>query len=129
MATFLVLGNIMHKEDGTAVRIMPLLEKEFPMHEFLVFDPNESIPSGCEKLLIIDVVKGITKVEVLTEKDIHRLRDFPKVGMHDFDLAFQLKMLTNIGIIKEIHIIGIPYGMDDNAALEQAITAIRALQP
>ncbi|MEM3364231.1 MAG: hypothetical protein QXS93_01845 [Candidatus Micrarchaeia archaeon] len=128
MARFLVLGNESVFEDGTAVRLMPLLKKEFPMHEFVVFDPNESLPVENKDLLLIDVVRGIKRVEIFTEEDIDRFSDFPKVGVHDFDLTFQLKLLLRLGKIKNVRIIGIPHGMDDKTALAQAVNALRALR-
>lgn len=130
MARFLVLGNLVVKEDALALELVPGLRKRFPLHRFEEFDPSENIEGKFEEetLYIIDVVKGIRKVELLTERDLGRLAGFPKNSVHDFDIAFQLKLLANLGIVKKMVIVGIPWGMGKKEALEQVCEAIKRLE-
>ncbi len=119
---FLVLGNSAVYEDGLAVRLIPKLQTHFPQHEFVPFDPNEQIAS--EEVWAIDVVKGIEKVCILDENDVHRLKSPPTATLHDFDFAFQLKLMINLGIVKKVHIIAIPYGMEEMDAEREVCGAI-----
>ncbi len=120
-----MLGNASVKGDDGAVRLIPDLKKSFREHEFVEFDPNEKLDE--KEVWIIDVVKGIRSVQLLTEKDVDRLKNFPRMTIHDFDFAFQLKLLMNLGVIERVHIVGIPYGMEKKKALGQVCDAIRKM--
>jgi Ni,Fe-hydrogenase maturation factor len=110
---FLVVGNTIYKPDSSAVNLIPLLSERFPEHEFVHFDPNEGI--DCDELYIIDVVKGIKEPVILTEKDVEKLKDFPKVSAHDFDLGFMIKLYIMLGKIRKVRIVGIPEILNEDA--------------
>jgi Ni,Fe-hydrogenase maturation factor len=116
----LVFGNILVKEDNLALKLIPRLRKEFPNIEFKEFDPTENLEAEIEdgKLYILDVVQNIK--DPLIIKDFDQLQTNKVYSMHDFDLAFNLKLLKKIGKLKEIEIIGLPTEMDE----EKAITSI-----
>jgi len=115
----LVFGNELVREDSLAVKLIPRLQKEFPDIEFKHIDPCENLEAEIEqgKLTIIDVMQGIKKVIVI--KDIEQIKQDKIYSMHDFDLAFNLKILHKIGKLKEVEIIGIPWDMDEERALRE----------
>ena len=108
MARFLVVGTRNAKGDDAALALMRKLSERFPNHEFAEFDPSEESLKG--SVFIIDVAKGIEKVEVLSENDIDKLRDFPKTSAHDFDLAFSLKVAMLAGAVSKVRIVALPFG-------------------
>jgi hypothetical protein len=108
MVRFLVAGNAIIKEDGgDLLKLVPALRRRFKNHEFTEYDPNEGM-SG--EVWIIDTIKGINSVLLLSERDIDKVEVPPNVSMHDFDIATQLKLYINLGIVTKVHIIAIPYG-------------------
>lgn len=115
----LVFGNSLVKEDSLALRIMPNLQEEFKEIEFKELDPAENLEDEIEdgKLIILDVAEGIEKVIMLDK--IEQLKTNKICSMHDFDLAYNLKILKKIGKLKEIKIIAIPQDMDEKEAVLQ----------
>lgn len=106
MTRFLVFGNSEYEQDNAALKIIHKLAERFPEHEFVHFDPTEGFHET--ELYIIDVVRKLKHPVLITEKEIERLKDFPKVSIHDFDLTFNLKLYLMLGKIKTIRLIGIP---------------------
>jgi len=129
MAIFLIVGNPVIEGDNVVHKIMDRLRRAFPQHEFTEYDPNEGVGilENKDGVYFIDAVKGLSRVEVLTEKDIDKLRDFPKVSAHDFDFTFHLKLLSKLGVLKEIKIIGVPYGMEEEEAYTQLREIIQSI--
>ncbi len=77
--------------------------------------PNEDLPFvGEEEVVILDVIEGINKVTVLTEKDLDKLVLPPRSSAHEYDLGFQLCYLKKLGKIKRVRIIGLP--IEENKA-------------
>ncbi len=68
--------------------------------------PDELLDAQEEDIVILDVVKDASEVMVIN--DISRLKTRSLVSLHDFDLAFFLKLMQGMGINKNIRIIGIP---------------------
>ncbi|MFH1400289.1 MAG: hypothetical protein ABIH41_02110, partial [Nanoarchaeota archaeon] len=58
------------------------------------------------KFVILDVVKGIKEPMVL--QDIEKLKTTKMVSLHDFDVAYVLKLLKEMGRLQDIRIIGVP---------------------
>ena len=56
--------------------------------------------------LILDVVKNIKKPMLI--QDIHQLRTRGIMSMHDFDVAFFLALMQQMGKAMDAKIIGIP---------------------
>ena len=46
--------------------------------------------------------------------------------MHDFDLAYNLKLMKKVGIINSIKIFGVPIGINKQKALNQLIELIKS---
>ena len=116
---FLVFGNPLVEKDNLALKLIPKLQKHFPNIEFKEFDPTENLESEIENktLFVLDVAERIDKVVVL--EDINKLETIGKYSMHDFDLAYNLKLLKKIGKLKNVKIIAVPMNMDEDEALDQ----------
>lgn len=116
----LVFGNPLLPEDSIPIRLLPKLRRKFPEIEFVEFDPTEEIEEEAKKgIFAIDVVKGVKHVSLLTESDIDRLILGPSASIHDFDLAWNLKILKKLGILKKIAILGVPPDYPEKKALEE----------
>ena len=106
-------------EDSLALRILPRLKKLLPEIEFIELDGTESeeIASYGPDVTILDVAKGIDKPVVITDLD---QLDLPRVvSMHDFDLAWNLKLLKKIGKIRSVKIVAVPTAYPDKMAIEK----------
>ena len=116
---FLVFGNPLVEKDNLALKLLPKLKKEFPEIEFKEFDPTENLEAEIEnkKLFIIDVVEGIEKVVIIN--NIDKVELIKSCSMHDFDLAYNLKLLKKIGKLKEVEIIGLPMDMSEKEAFRE----------
>lgn len=110
-----VFGNPLVKEDSLVLRILPRLKKEFNNIEFLEFDPSEDFNE--ERLVILDVVKGIKEVKIIEDIDKIELKNI--YSLHDFDLGFNLKLLKKIGKLKEAVIIGVPMLINEEKAFQE----------
>lgn len=106
-----VFGNEDVVGDKLAFEVAEKLAEDFPEIKFQKVNPNEDLPFvDQEQVLILDVVWGLERVEVITEKELERLNMPDRVTAHDYDLGFQLKYLTKLGRLKEVRIIGLPMG-------------------
>jgi len=111
----LVFGNPLVPQDSLALRILPALRKKFPKIDFIELDGTDDLHEYGRNLVILDVAAGIKKVSVVEDLDDLEL---PRVlSMHDFDLAWNLKILLKAGMIDSVKIIAIPQGMDEKKAL------------
>ncbi|MDO8647270.1 MAG: hypothetical protein Q7R70_02540 [Candidatus Diapherotrites archaeon] len=110
----LVFGNPNVDSDNIALKVADQLQKTNG-HGF-TFEIVES-PEGIEKfgkrLLIMDSVQGLDRVELL--HGLNKIRLAPRITTHDFDLAFNLKLLEKTKKIEKISIIAVPqdYGLQD----------------
>jgi Ni,Fe-hydrogenase maturation factor len=112
-------GNEYVKEDSQAKELADELEIEGV--EFIKCNSPEDLLDEKERIVILDVVKGIDKIQLL---NIDQLKARNIVSLHDFDLNFFLKLMKSIGKINDITIIGIPM---DNVNKEQLKETIRKL--
>ena len=104
-----VFGNTDLPQDNQAIKITTQLQKTFPEVSFIFVKPNEDVPFvGEKKVIILDTVQGIEKVELIKGEDLDRISVAPRGSVHDFDLAFQLKYLKKLDKIGEVSIIGLP---------------------
>ena len=104
-----VFGNIDLPQDNHAILAVKELKKKNPDITFIIIKPNEDLPFINEKkVIILDTVQGIEKVELIEDKDIDKLSLSPRTSVHDFDLGFQLKYLKKIGKLGKVSIIGLP---------------------
>ena len=102
-----VFGNELVAPDVRAKRLAGLLKNDLPGVTFVMCDdPCQLIDRPAGQLVILDVVENADEVVLL--RDVDRLASRRIVSLHDFDLAFFLKLLERTGAIKEVVIIGIP---------------------
>jgi len=120
---FFVVGNVLVESDSLALRLLPHLRKRFPCFEFLELDPNEDIEE--EEVNIIDVAVGIDKVMLID--DINIIDEGRVYSMHDFGIGMQLKILKELGKVRRVNIIAIPYNMHVKEALDGVIKEIERL--
>lgn len=113
--TIYVLGNPLVRVDSLALEVAKKLEKEFPRIRFIQLDPNEEI-SG-KNITILDTATGITKVTVIN--DMNQLELGKIISPHDYDIAFSLKLMKKIGMVKKIRIIAIPIGYSKKMAYDE----------
>ncbi len=121
----LVFGNPLVEQDSLALKLLPKLREKFLSIEFKELDPNENLEEEIEdgKLRILDVVKGIDNVMIIN--DIDKLQVGKVYSMHDFDLAYNLKLLKKINKLKEVEIICLPMFMDKEEAFSQIQLILR----
>ena len=118
----LVFGNPLVDEDCLPLKLLPDFRKKFPEIEFKEFDSVEDLQDEGRDLLIIDTVKGISKVQVIDDIDSF---DLGKIySLHDFDLGYNLKLMKKTGMIDSVKIFGIPSGLDDNEVFDDLAQAI-----
>ena len=110
-----VFGNPMVEGDSLALKVAKKLEKDVKNIDFMYADPNEEIKE--ENVVILDVAEGIEKVSVI--EDLEKLDVGKKVSLHDFDVAFSLKLMKKVGLIKKISIIAIPMKYNLNKACKE----------
>ena len=103
--------------DNLPLKLAPKLQKLFPEIDFVITDPSENISPIDGELIIIDTVENIKNVILID--DIEKLETNKIYSLHDFDLAFNLKLLQKIGKLKRVKIFGVPMEGDEEDVLEQ----------
>jgi len=63
-----------------------------------------------KEIIIIDAVKGIENIKMINNLD--ELKTTSTTTMHDFDLGKTLKLLKELDKVKDVTIIGLPYGRE-----------------
>lgn len=102
-----VFGNPDLPQDSLAFRLIPHLQRILPSAEFIHQDPQEQILPPRESVWwIIDVVKNISKVQLITNLD--QIKNTKTVSLHDYDLATELKLIKKIFPSITIKIVGVP---------------------
>ena len=116
MKKILVFGNPYLKEDNLAVRVAKKLDlKGFEL--VYCTNPDDLLNHELENSIILDVAKGIDKIDVFD--DLESLEFSVIFSLHDFDLSFFLKVLKEAGKIDKIRIIGIPQDYNESRALKE----------
>jgi Ni,Fe-hydrogenase maturation factor len=104
-----VFGNAYVADDRRAIEVAGELRDTVEGISFAFVDPNEDLPFGDERhVVILDTVQGIQDVALLKGDVIDRLILSPRGSVHDFDLAFQLRYLKKLNKLGEVTIIGVP---------------------
>lgn len=114
----------MLKDDSVPLKLLGRLGRRFPKVEFIEFDPNDNLENEGRDLNIIDCVKGIRKVTLIT--DIDKVVTERIYSMHDFDLGYSLKLLKKFGYLDSVKIFGVPMRMKEDKAFEQLEAMISA---
>ena len=112
----LCFGNEFVDFDKLPLTLCKELKNKIPGVDFVSCEsPNEILDySGYDKIFILDVVKGIKDVSII--EDLDMLKERKLFTLHDFDLGLFLKILNEVMKIKNLKIIGIPFGYDKNKA-------------
>lgn len=107
MMNVFVFGNELVAPDARAKRLADLIRDDLPGVTFVMCDdPGQLLDRSDKELVILDVVENTDEVVLL--RDVDRLASRRIVSLHDFDLAFFLKLMERTGDIEGIVIIGIP---------------------
>ena len=141
-----VFGNPDLAGDNMALRILPKLQKKFPLIQFIHKDPleNWTLDNGelsgrrlndrqiCdqkpekEKIIIIDTVKGISKVTMFDGLE-NFTAAHKRMTMHDFDLYDELALLQKLKKLPKVAIIGIPWGESEKDIWNDLLKTIQAI--
>ena len=110
----LIFGNQLVEKDNLPVKLLPKLKSQFPNIEFIHIDPTENLKKHItnKQLTIIDTIQGINKPQLITITDFAKLQT-SKFSPHDFDLAYNLKILKKIGLIEKVQVVGVPMEMPE----------------
>jgi len=106
----LCLGNPIVPEDSVALEIADEIK-----NDYVVFEPCLSVDDFLreaereEELILMDVARGIDKIEIIDDPDKIDLKE--KFTLHDFDIGFFIKLLEGLGDLPKITIIAIPVHM------------------
>ena len=109
-----VLGNVLVKEDSLPLRILPRLRKEIPEVNFIELDPTENIP---KENVFVMIDTAINANEICVVDDIDKLQVEKVYGLHDFDLAYNLKLMKKFSMIDSIRIIVVPPDIEEEKAV------------
>ena len=122
MKSVFVAGNPLVEEDSLALKVAKELGKELEDVEFKAIDSLSEIEEIPDNLCIIDVAKGLRKVEVI--RDLEKLQELKLISLHDFDIGTELLLFKKIGKVKNVTIIAIPLGYDFRKAIEESKRAL-----
>jgi Ni,Fe-hydrogenase maturation factor len=118
----LCYGNEFLKEDSLAKEVAD--EISIPGVDFIKSDSlNDILSYKAEDIFILDVIKNSDKVILIEDPD--QLKAHKMVSLHDFDLAFFLKLMKGLGNLNRVKIIGIP----PRGNKQKISTRIRSLLP
>jgi len=81
--------------------------------------PDLLLDAEEEEIIILDVIKNVKETTVIT--DAAQLKINKLVSMHDFDLAYFLELMKQMGMAKKIKIIGIPESGDKKKIVKEII--------
>jgi len=81
--------------------------------------PDLLLDAEEEEIIILDVIKNVKETTVIT--DAAQLKINKLVSMHDFDLAYFLELMKQLGMAKKIKIIGIPESGDKKKIVKEII--------
>ncbi|MBN1275612.1 hypothetical protein JXA12_04970 [Candidatus Woesearchaeota archaeon] len=114
MRTVLVFGNPHLKDDSLAVQVaqsLDLADVEFRVTANL----NDLLEARYDA--IMDVAYGVPRVVLLD--DLSKLREHRMVSLHDYDVAYFLKLMKAMGRLQRVRIIAIPASYPFGKALEE----------
>jgi Ni,Fe-hydrogenase maturation factor len=118
----LCFGNEYVDFDKLPLTLSKELEKEFPKIEFVNCEtPNQIMDYVNYNIIILDIVKGIKKIQII--EDFDKIKTRKIFTLHDFDLGLFLKIIKKVEKIDNIKIIGIPM----NYKKEKAKSEIKKL--
>lgn len=114
MPRILVFGNPYLEDDALAPKVARALDiRGVEFH--LTAEINDLLEEEYDAVL--DVAYGIPRVVIL--EDLERLQEHRLVSLHDYDVAFFLKLLKAMGRLDTTRIIAIPAGYPEKDAIEE----------
>lgn len=116
-------GNPYVEEDSLALELADELEIEGL--EFIKCDGPDFLMDYEGDLIILDVAKGIEKVELID--DPNKLSSNNMVSLHDFDLQFFLKLLHELGKLGKLSIVAVPCYYDKELAKKEVSLILKSL--
>ena len=125
MVQVFVAGNRLVKEDSLALKVAERLEGKFPGVGFEEINSLADIGEMPPDLYIIDVAKGIEKVEVV--RDLKKLDEVKLVSLHDLDIGTELLLYKKLGKLGRIALVVIPLGFELERAVEESGKVLRNL--
>jgi len=123
MKKVFVAGNRLVEEDSLALKVAKELEGKIEGIEFEEIESVSELNEIPQKLWLLDVAKGIEKVELID--DLNRLEQVKLVSLHDLDLATELLLLKKIGKLEKVRIVAIPAGMEVGKAAKETKKIIK----
>ena len=121
-----IFGNKNSSLDNIALKLIPELELKFPDINFKTLDPNENLDFKDKNPIILDSAKNIDKVRLI--KDLDKINFSPRTTLHDFDIAFNLKLLSKIKKINSVRIIAVPFKLKKSQCLPAVVKIIKSLK-
>lgn len=109
MKKIFVFGNEFFEGDEVAKELSKKINID--KFQFIQAQSANEILNIKEQLIILDVVKNLKKVKLISKIDNLVLAN--SVTCHDLDLGFYLKLMQSTGQIRDVKIIGLPFGNKD----------------
>jgi Ni,Fe-hydrogenase maturation factor len=116
-------GNPLIAYDNLALK----LAKEIKIKgvEFVICrSPEELWGQNAQKLVIMDVAKGINQVRVFA--DISKIQSGKLLSLHDFDLGYFLKLMAKMGELPEVKIIALPMGGEFDQIKKEVVFLLKS---
>ncbi len=111
-----VFGNPDLEGDSLPVLLVPKLREKFPEMRFMIEDPNEIDLPKRGKWVILDTVRGLGKVSLVSVEDVARSRN-AGLTAHDYDLSTLLLLAKKLDPSFDPQILGVPEGIAEKVAL------------
>ncbi len=121
MTKIFCFGNEFIEGDEIA-KVLAKKIKKYKNYDFVIAESPSEILNISNNVWILDVVKGLKKVELI--KNPKDLKLPHSITCHDLDLGFYIKLMTQTGKIKNINIIGLPFGENNIKKLEKEVLKI-----
>ncbi|MBR9703335.1 hypothetical protein GOV10_04820 [Candidatus Woesearchaeota archaeon] len=127
MVKIYVLGNPAYEPDSLALKVGERLAKKgkevIPLETpFDLLNMLEENPELFKDAIILDVATGIQEPKLF--RDLNKLRTIRLGSLHDFDMAFFMKLLKAVDKLDDPHILAIPIDMDLEAAVKATQTLL-----
>jgi len=107
MKTLLVFGSEDYSFDNGAVKLIKYLTKQLPGWKInKLLRPEQLMQFIGTDFVILDVAEGMDKPTLIM--NLENIGYESKVTSHDFDLASFLKILNELGQIRNVNIVAIP---------------------
>jgi Ni,Fe-hydrogenase maturation factor len=124
MRKVLCFGNELLKNDSLAMELAD--ELKIPGHEFVKCGFPLAEMLKCKgDVFIMDVVEHLQKTMLI--KDINQLKSERLISLHDLDPALVVKLLKELGNIKNVYIIGIPAEGDKGRIKEDIAKVLKSI--